>query len=246
MSDFLTARQVIDLLNVDRTTLYRMIKESRIKGVKVGSHWRFLASEVNAIMHGKSSDTVSNLDLPKEVLPIHCIQPIQEVFSDIMGVAALTSDTEGNPLTDISNPCRFCQMIMSTDSGKEACTNSWKNLKFSNDGKPVFNTCHAGLKYSGASIKLENDEVAKLITGQYLISAHKTDFYKKIKSLALRFGLNNSELLNASREVTVLDERTKNVMAKWLLKIARSFERIAEERKELLNKLKNIAEISNF
>jgi len=246
MSDFLTAKQVIELLRIDRTTLYRMIKENRIKGVKVGSHWRFLSSDVKAIMNGKLPDLSPAIEPPKEVLPVHCIQPIQEVFSDIIGVAALTTDSEGIPITKISNSCRFCNMIMSTESGKAACRNSWKNLKFSNDGKPVFNTCHAGLKYSGASIKLDNTEEAKLITGQYFVSKPKADFNNMIKSLAQNFGLNAKELLTAAKEVKVLDERTKSVMAGWLLKIAGSFEQMAIEKKELLNKLKNIAEISNF
>lgn len=246
MSDFLTAKQVIELLNVDRTTLYRMIKENRIKGVKVGSQWRFPAGEVNAIMNGGTPGVSHSFEPTNEVLPIHCIQPIQEVFSDIIGIAALTTEYDGNPLTEISNSCRFCKMILSSESGREACRNSWKNLKFSNDGKPVFNTCHAGLKYSGAGIKLENTEVAKLITGQYFVSKPNPDFSKKIKSLANHFDLDSKELLSAAKEVIVLEERTKQVMAKWLLKIARSFERMAVERKELLNKLKNIAEISNF
>ena len=246
MSDYLTAKQVIELLNVDRTTLYRMIKENRIKGFKVGSNWRFPAIEINALMNGRTTDVSAFTEPPKEVLPIHCIQPIQEVFSDIIGVTALTTDSMGIPITEISNPSQFCKMIMSTESGREACRNSWKNLKFSNDGKPLFNTCHAGLKYSGASIKLENTEVAKLITGQYFISKPKADFNKSIKILSHRFGLDSKELLKAALRVTILEERTKQVMAKWLLKIARSFERMAEERKALLNKLKNIAEISNF
>jgi excisionase family DNA binding protein len=246
MSDFLTAKQVIELLNVDRTTLYRMIKENRIKGFKVGSNWRFPAGEVNAIMNGKTPESFSSNEAPKEVLPVHCIQPIQEVFSDIIGVAALTTDPDGNPITEISNSCNFCNMIMSSEAGREACQNSWKNLKFSNDGKPVFNTCHAGLKYSGASIKLENAEEAKLITGQYFIEKPKADYFTKVKSLAQKFGLDSKKLLSAAKEVKVLDERTKSVMAKWMLKIAKSFEQMAVERKELLNKLKNIAEISNL
>jgi excisionase family DNA binding protein len=246
MSDFLTAKQVIQLLNVDRTTLYRMIKENRIKGFKVGSNWRFPVSEVDAIMNGNTTGPVSSNESPKEVLPVHCIQPIQEVFSDIIGVAALTTEPGGNPITEISNSCKFCNMIMSTETGRQACQNSWKNLKFSNDGKPVFNTCHAGLKYSGASIKLENAEEAKLITGQYFITKLKADYFTKVKSLAKQYGLDTKELINAAKEITVIDERTKSVMSKWLLKIAGSFELMAIEKKALLNKLKNIAEISNF
>ena len=43
----LTAKQVQDLLHVDRTTIYRMLKDGRLNGVKVGKHWRFSAQEVN-------------------------------------------------------------------------------------------------------------------------------------------------------------------------------------------------------
>jgi ligand-binding sensor protein len=223
-----------------------MIKENRIKGFKVGSNWRFPVSEVDSIMNGKTPEPVSSNEDPKEVLPVHCIQPIQEVFSDIIGVAALTTEPDGTPITEISNSCNFCKMIMSTEAGRLACQNSWKNLKFSNDGKPVFNTCHAGLKYSGASIKLENAEEAKLITGQYFITKPKAEYFTKVKSLAKQFGLDTKELINAAKEVTIIDERTKSVMSKWLLKIAGSFELMAIEKKALLNKLKNIAEISNF
>jgi excisionase family DNA binding protein len=245
MPEFLTAKQVIELLKVDRTTLYRMIRENRIKGVKVGSQWRFPANEITAIMNGNLPEDIAS-EPPKEILPIHCIQPIQEVFSDIIGVAALTTDSDGNPITEISNACRFCNMILSTESGKEACRLSWKNLRFSNNGHPVFNTCHAGLKYSGANITVDGINSAKLITGQYHISPPLANNVKNIKKLASNFGLDTTELISASIEIKVLDEEKKGVMGKWLLKIAKSFEMMANERKELLNKLKNIAEISNF
>src|SRR5664279_3305453 len=111
MSDYLTAKQVIELLRIDRTTLYRMIKENRIKGVKVGSQWRFFSGDVDAIMNGKSNDSSPAIDPPKEVLPVNCIQPIQEVFSDIIGVAALTTDSDGVPITEISNSCNFCNTV---------------------------------------------------------------------------------------------------------------------------------------
>jgi excisionase family DNA binding protein len=246
MPEFLTAKQVIELLKVDRTTLYRMIRENRIKGVKVGSQWRFPANEINVIMNGNLPEDILSSEPPKEILPIHCIQPIQEVFSDIIGVAALTTDSEGSPITEISNACNFCKMILSTESGKEACRTSWKNLRFSNNGHPVFNTCHAGLKYSGANIIVNGINTAKLITGQYHIANPPTNNVSNLKKLALKFGLESKELINASKEIKVLDEEKKGVMGKWLLKIAKSFEMMANERKELLNKLKNIAEISNF
>jgi ligand-binding sensor protein len=223
-----------------------MLKEDRIKGVKVGSQWRFSLEEINALMEGKSIEPLPQPEPAIETLPINCIQPIQEVFSDIMNVASLTTDNDGNPLTEISNGCSFCSIIISSEKGKQACLNSWKQLKFSNNGKPVFNTCHAGLNYSGANINIEGVEAAKLITGQYYVSKPKGNQDAKIKSLAEKYELDFKELLKASKGIKVIEDRTKSVMGKWLLKIASSFEHMAEERKELLKKLKSIADISNF
>ena len=37
MPNLLTAKEVQELLSVDRTTIYRMLKDGRLKGVKVGN-----------------------------------------------------------------------------------------------------------------------------------------------------------------------------------------------------------------
>ena len=56
MADFLTAKQVIELLKIDRTTLYRMLKEERIKGLKIGSQWRFSKQDIDVLLSGKSQE----------------------------------------------------------------------------------------------------------------------------------------------------------------------------------------------
>ena len=246
MAEYITAKQVIDILKIDRTTLYRMLKEGRIKGVKIGSQWRFSSDDINSLMEWKTPDPEQEEEPQKEILPLHCIQPIQEVFSDIMNVASLTTDHNGSPLTETSNQCNFCSLILASEKGKTACLKSWKELKFSNNGKPIFNTCHAGLNYSGANINVDGLPTAKLITGQYYISKPKGKRESEIKSLAEKYGIDYKELMKASKDIGVIEERTKSVMSKWLLKIATSFEGMVIERKELLNKLKSIADISNF
>ena len=245
MSVFLTAKQVIDLLRIDRTTLYRMLKEERIKGVKVGSHWRFAKEEVDTII-GRSRPSENNTPKPsREVLPLHCIQPIQEVFADIAQVASLTTDSEGIPLTEISNHCGFCKLIQSSEKGMEGCLKSWQNLQLKNDGNPKFNKCHAGLNYSGSVIKLGEREVAKLVAGQFYNKKPSSSVLNsRIKKLAKDYDLPEKELLKLSEEIPVLNTRTRNYIGKWTNKVAKSFEKMGQERKELINKLKNISDIS--
>ena len=223
-----------------------MLREERIKGVKVGSHWRFAKEEVDEML-GRSTPSENKIpEISKEILPLHCIQPIQEVFADIAQVASLTTDPNGIPLTQISNHCSFCSLIQSSEKGLQGCLRSWHNLKLKNDGNPKFNKCHAGLNYSGASIKLEGNEAAKLVAGQFYNKKPSDSVLKKnIKMLAKEYDLPEKELLKFAREIPVLDERTKNFIGKWIIKVAKSFERMGRERKELLNKLKNIAEISS-
>jgi excisionase family DNA binding protein len=40
---YLTTRQVQNILQVDRITIYRMLQDGRLKGVKIGQQWRFPA-----------------------------------------------------------------------------------------------------------------------------------------------------------------------------------------------------------
>ncbi len=247
MSDFLTAKQVIELLRIDRTTLYRMLKEERIKGLKIGSQWRFSKQDVDSLLSGKSQVDVVKLHAPDEVLPMHCIQPIQDVFAEMAQMASLTTDVDGNPLTEFSNPCKFCTMILSTEKGKQGCLNSWKRLELNKSNDANFETCHAGLKYSGACINNEGKPIAKLIAGQFYVekqNAQKRE--EEIKKLAENFGLNPAELCEAEKKIPVLDDRIKNTLGKWMNRVAKTFEQISVEREHLIKKLKNIAELTNI
>ena len=126
MSDYYTVKQIQSLLKVDRITIYRMLQDGRLKGIKIGHQWRFAKAEVDRLLgisnpEEDQSETSSNL-------PIHCIQTIQNLFSDISQLSALVVDMQGNPLTNISYPCAFCTRIISSPAGREACKESWKTI----------------------------------------------------------------------------------------------------------------------
>ena len=41
--------------------------------------------------------------------PAHCVQAIQDLFADVSQVGAHVIDLQGEPLTQPSHPCGFCQ-----------------------------------------------------------------------------------------------------------------------------------------
>jgi excisionase family DNA binding protein len=244
MDNLLTAKQVQDLLNVDRTTIYRMLKDGRLTGVKVGQHWRFAAHEVNDMLAG-SVRVGTETSIRSSALPIHCMQSVQDVFADIAELGAVTADKNGNALTRISNSCDFCKLIMGSDEGRMACNESWRILVSQKDESPEFTTCHAGLQYARAKIEVQGELTAILIAGQfYLQEPDAAEEDQRLEVLAKKYRINKELLVQASKQISVLNGGTTSQISDWLERVAYTFEQISAECATFMDRLRQIAEMS--
>jgi excisionase family DNA binding protein len=247
MNELLTAHEVQDLLKIDRTTVYRMLKDGRLTGVKVGQQWRFARRDVDALLAGSHSDEQPIAHRPADVLPLHCIQPIQDVFAEIAGVGAVTTAPDGEPLTQPSNSCRFCALMLSSASGRQACVRSWQQLAAQSDRRPAFVACHAGLQYARARIELGGELIALLIAGQfYAYTPDSAETLRRIEQLAAAHGLDARALAEAELEIPTLDQRMRTKISTWLERVANTFETIGHERAELMGRLRRIAAMSTL
>ena len=61
MDTLLTTRQLEDLLQVDRVTIYRMLDDGRLQGFKFGSQWRFSREAIETWLRAQHS----NLELSR-------------------------------------------------------------------------------------------------------------------------------------------------------------------------------------
>ncbi len=244
MDNLLTAKQVQDLLNVDRTTIYRMLKDGRLTGVKVGQHWRFASHEVNDMLAG-SVRVETEVPINSSALPIHCMQPVQDVFAEIAKVGAVTTDKEGNALTRVSNSCDFCKLMMGSDEGRMACKESWHKLVSQEKTSPEFTTCHAGLQYARAKIEVQGELIAILIAGQfYLQEPDAAEEDQRLEALAKKYRINKELLVQASKQICVLSGSTTSQISGWLERVSSTFEQISSERVNLMGRLRQIAEMS--
>lgn len=245
MDDLLTTKQLQDLLKIDRTTIYRMLTDGRLVGVKVGNQWRFPRTEIEALLSG-NKPTEAPAQIPDDQpLPLHCIQPIQDVFADIAQVGSLTTSPDGTPLTTMSNSCRFCSQILSSETGREACVASWRKLATQSDRRPHFVECHAGLHYARARIEINGELKGMVIAGQFYASApdpSETD--ARIQALAVRHHLDVAALTEAAHEIPVIDDRKESQIEVWMEKIASTFEHFGRERSDLMGRLRKIADMS--
>jgi excisionase family DNA binding protein len=245
VNDLLTTKELQKLLKIDRTTVYRMLKDGRLTGIKIGEQWRFAREEINALLNGappSGSEQIPPGSLPSVVLPLHCIQHIQNLFAEIAAVGSVTVAASGEPLTEISNSGRFCNLILASQSGRRACIASWTKLA---DQQPRFLACHAGLQYARARIEVNGKLEAMLIAGQFYAAFPSGDEETaRIQRLAKQHGLDPEALAAAAREITILDASKQPRIGAWLQSVAVTFEEIGRERADLMGRLQRIAEMS--
>lgn len=247
MSDLLTTRQVQTLLQVDRTTIYRMLRDGRLTGIKVGHQWRFSSQHISELLNDTPLPQHEDSSAaPQTNLPIDCFQLMQDIFSDITEIGTLTIKPDGTPLTKASTNCQFCQMILDSKTGHQACQASWYNLTEHLENQGDLALCHAGLQYMLTPIKLGSSVEAVLIAGQfYNQPPDPAEESGRVQKLAQKHGLDETELAHAARDILVLSGRNKANFGDWLNKIAAAFEHISCERASFMDRLQKIAAMSD-
>ncbi len=211
MNDLLTSRQVQDILKVDRITVYRMLQDGRLKGVKIGQQWRFPLNEVEKLLGVNLPAAESPFASPDPGFPAHCVQTIQDLFAEVGQISALVINMQGEPLTQISRPTRFCQMLLSTPTGQHACQVSWQGFArdsaaINGAGGSKFFTCQAGLQYIGAPIFDRDNQVGLFLAGQfYWQPPDPREETERVRRLAAAYHLPLEELRAAAKEIPAID-----------------------------------------
>lgn len=253
MNDLLTARQLQDLLQVDRITIYRMLDDGRLRGFKVGGQWRFERREIEAWLQGQQAG--QNGDLPSSsstarpepsahVLPLTCLRAIQAVCAEAMNVAAVTVDLDGTPLSGVSNSCEFCDLILSTDTGRGRCAEAWRRASHGQ-----VQHCHAGLLCAGAPIAVNGQPVAVTAVCQFVtLQANGSEpaWAARLPELARELALPENELHAAAGRLRVIPESHVARIVALTGRMALTFEEIGQERLNLLGRLEKIAEMSKI
>jgi excisionase family DNA binding protein len=256
MDDLLTTKQLMELLQVDRTTIYRMLNGGRLPGMRVGGQWRFPRQAIEKWLQEKNPPEPADLKTHADdghptnragvdVLPLYCLQPIQEVFAQTSDVGALTTDLEGKPLTPVSNSCAFCNLILSTDKGRAKCEASWKKLADQVNQHPRLERCHAGLTYARGRIVVDGNFIAMFFVGQFTVEnrvALRTRAH--LSQVASACGVDEKELTKAAKELRTLEKDRAERLLGLLQLVADTYSHIGQERLELLDRLKKVAEIA--
>lgn len=248
MTELLTTKQLQELLKIDRVTVYRMLNDGRLKGVKIGNHWRFPQSEIDRLLgeEKEPAEAEESTDLLTD-FPVDCVQRLQEIFAGIIGIGAITVTLRGETLTapTYSNP--FCKLMLSSPDGYQACRASWRKIALHATGEPSFKICHAGICYQRSIINLGDQPAAWLIAGQFYINPLNLNQEKdRFKLLAEKYQIPVSDLIDAATKIPVLKKYQQEQVMDWTPKVADAVHSILCERSALMDRLQRIAELSSI
>jgi excisionase family DNA binding protein len=253
VDDLLTTKQLQELLQVDRVTIYRMLNDGRLQGFKVGGQWRFSRRDIDTWLQEQQSKTKGisapppadvTLEPTSQVLPLSCVQAMQDVCAEALDIAMVTVDLQGFPLTSISNSSDFCKLILSTEKGRQRCAATWRQI---GNGQP--HTCHAGLLCISAAIEVNSQTVAITVGCQFIAaSAEGVEgrWQTQLPDLAADLGLPEGELEAAAVSVRVVPTDDLSRISQLIHRIADTFSEFGQERLNLISRLQHIAEVSRI
>jgi len=254
MTDLLTTKQLLELLQLDRTTVYRMLSEGRLPGFKVGGQWRFSRQEIETWLREHGPETPPPAKPSAEVLPLDCIQPIQDIFAEALDVGAVITRLDGEPITEISNCSPFCRLVLSSPRGRERCVASWRSLAGQADRRPRLHTCHAGLMYARGRIEVADEFVAMSFMGQFITARPGSrqavpDGWNReatIADLSADCALDADALQAAADQIYTVSPADHPRLNRLLQKLTDALSEIGCQRLTLLNKLRGIAKLSEI
>jgi excisionase family DNA binding protein len=249
MDDILTARQVQNILKVDRITIYRMLQDGRLKGIKVGAQWRFTRQEVERLLSGDTPVPTAEELSPEATpgFPTHCVQTIQDLFSAVSQISALVVDATGEPLTQPSSPCAFCQLVQQSPDGLEACQASWREIaRQALTGRKFF-TCHAGAQYMAAPFTDDKKPLGFFLAGEfYWQTPNAGEENGRLQRLAETSQISLEKLQQEKRSIPVIDPSLHTRVEGWPFTAARAIQGILQERSRYMTRLQQIATLTQI
>lgn len=162
-----------------------------------------------------------------DLIDIDTLQKIQDAFSNMTGMAALTTDIDGTAITQGSNFSDFCMnYTRRSELGCARCSQCDKmgaELALKN-GKSTIYFCHAGLIDYAAPIMANDKMVGCFIGGQVLEKAPDPE---QVRKIAVELGIDPAEYLAAAEKVHILSLNQINNAAIFLYTVADVLSRMA-------------------
>lgn len=155
-----------------------------------------------------------------DLVDVNTLQKIQDAFSRMTGIAAITTDANGVAVTEGSNFTEFCYKY--TRATREGCSKCEQCDKYGAEralkrGKAITYFCHAGLVEFAAPIMAKDEMIGCFIGGQVLVAPPEEPYVRRI---AEELDIDPDEYLEAAHKVNIVPKEKIESAAEFLYTIA--------------------------
>jgi len=259
MTEMLTAKEMQGLLQVDRSTIYRMAEAGRLPAIKIGKQWRFPADQVEnwlgtktimpssqafSLVQPKAKADMPSSDL-ESLLPLECVELILDTYADLLGVMLVVTDMDGNPISQISNPCGLFDTISQKPDALQKCIHSWHELATTINLEPRFHKSHLGLLCTRGMVRV-GKELKGMIVAGCVAPKNWPPSLEEIGNIAREFNVTPEKITTHLEDVYFLDESQQSKVLEYVQRIANIIAHIVSERNVLMGKLEAIVHLAKI
>ena len=142
----------------------------------------------------------------EDVVDVSVLQRIQDRFAKAMGVAAVTVDRNGTPVTEASNFQPICLTIRSTKKGLARCMkcDAVGALKSYRAGEPQTYLCSGGMIDVAAPIIIDGEYLGGILCGQVVLTENRAAFIEKIVERNKPLGFSEEHLRQLAKQVPAI------------------------------------------
>lgn len=255
-AELLTTKEVENLVQLNRVTIYRLIREDGFPAVKLGNQWRFPREEVENWVAQKgrtlNKTNAANMPAPQPIQPLtlfHApeVQSILTSFSTAIGVSIFIIDPQGNALTNATT-CGypFCQRIQ--ESQHHDSTLCWQNQPQPHTMTPEHQVsqCVSGMSYLRTTIQFTNTPIAYAFMGPINTQTHdEHDIRTQIHAFSQSSGLEAQAILEHIQNVTFFSDSQIQILADLFTQVIESMLQMVATRQRNTRRLQAIANMAS-
>jgi len=247
----LTTKQVQELFQVDRSTIYRMAEDGRLPAVKVGRQWRFPSDHV-ALLLGPQGETAPSpspeltaerASVLDQVLPPDIAQAVADLAADLFGIMAVVTDIDGHALTTVSNPCGYFDAVFNAVYTPDRCSEGWRKLGEEIDLEPHFVPSHLGFLCARSFIRIGTALAGMVIVGGVAPMVWPPSI-NEIEAVAAETGTPIVTINAHIKEVYWIDKPHQDWIVRNLSGVSDLISLLADGHGKLVNKLETIAALA--
>ncbi len=253
--ELLTTQQLQKLLQVDRTTIYRLARRGQIPALRIGGQWRFPRRAVEAWLQQQATvPTGEGVELAVsptagEVepapFPLECVQQIQDAFADLLGATLLVTDLGGRFLTEPSRPGGLWSWLLTFPHVRERIQARWRVLAGDPSLQPRFYPDDLGLLWARGLVRVGEGLRAMVLAGGLLPDVWPPT-PEEVGRLAARLQVPESGLYERLHQAPRLDEAGRRRLLTFVQRIADILAHITAEQAALQARLRRIAQLATL